>query len=432
MTRFSAIFLTVCLMPAIAVGQTRELSATGQLLDGIAAVVNEGVVLKSELVEQLAVISKRIAEQGVEAPPQNVLVQQVLERLVLQRIQLQRAERIGMAIPDEMLNRALANVAARNNATLSELPNVLAAEGVDYAVYREQMRRDLTIEQLRQRDVIARISVTPSELDNYMQQQSGRAYINQEFDLSHILVSVSRTATQDQVAAAEAKAMGVYQRAQAGADFAQLAIANSDGQQALNGGSLGWRRGEELPTLFVEIVPGMQAGDISEPLRNASGFHIVKVNDLRGGDPVMEEQINARHILIQTNEILDDDAARTRLEGIRNQIVTGGDFSAIAKAVSEDAGSAIDGGNLGWSNPEAFVPEFTAVAEKLEIGELSQPFQSPFGWHILEVLGRRVQDMTDEVERQGAIMAIRTSKLEEETELWMRRLRDEAFVEYRL
>ncbi len=373
-----------------------------------------------------------MAEQGVEAPPQNVLVQQVLERLVLKQIQLQRAQRIGLGIPDETLNAALSNVAARNNTTLSELPAVLAAEGIDYGVYREQMREDLTIEQLRQRDVIARISVTPSELDNYLEQQAGRAYINQEFLLSHILISVSRSATQSAVAEAEEKAMDVYRRAQSGTDFAQLAIANSDGQQALSGGDLGWRKGEELPTLFVELVPGMRADEVSEPVRNASGYHIVKVREIRGGEPVMEAQVNARHILIQTNEILDDDAAQTRLAGIRQQILDGGDFSAIAKAVSEDAGSAIEGGNLGWSNPEAFVPEFQQVVQSIEIGKLSEPFQSPFGWHIVEVLGRRVQDMTEEVERQPAIMAIRNSKLEEETELWMRRLRDEAFVEYRL
>jgi peptidyl-prolyl cis-trans isomerase SurA len=243
---------------------------------------------------------------------------------------------------------------------------------------------------------------------------------------------MSGTATPEAVAAAEKKAADIYNRIKAGEDFAQLAVTYSDGQQALEGGALGWRKGDELPTLFVDVVPGLEKGQVSEPIRSASGFHIVKLNDRRGGEPIMESQVHARHILLKPNEILDNDAVREKLKAIREQIVKGDDFAAVAKAVSEDPGSRTDGGDLGWTGGSDLVPEFQAVLDKLDINDISEPFQSRFGWHIVQLLGRRVQDTTEETRRQQAGLAIRNSKLGEETELWTRRLRDQAFVEYRI
>lgn len=425
--------LALALLPgAIAHAQDRELSSRGELVDGIAAVVNDGVVLKSELAEETQRIVRRLQAQGTKVPPERSLVPQVLDRLIINRIQLQRCERVGIQVSDETLNNALANIAQHNNVTIAQLPQMLAAEGIDYQQYRREMRDQIAIEQLRQRDVLARISVTPREIDEYLARQAGRASFNMEYDISQILVAVSTTATPDVIAAAEKKASDLYQRLKAGEDFAQLAVTNSDGQQALEGGSLGWKKGDELPTLFADIVPGLQKGQVAEPIRSASGFHLVKLNDRRGGDPIIEQQVHVRHILITPNEVLDSDAAREKILGIRQRIVAGDDFATVARAVSDDPGSKNEGGDLGWTGPGTFAPEFQTVVDGIAPNTLSEPFRTRFGWHILEVLGRRTQDTTEEVKRQQAALAIRNSKLGEETEIWMHRLRDQAFVESRI
>lgn len=412
--------------------QDRELSARGELLDGIAAVVNDGVVLKSELQAELNRIVQRLQAQGTKIPPERTLTRQVLERLVITRIQLQRAERLGVQISDETLNNALASIAQRNQVSLADLPRRLADEGIDYAAYRQELREQLAIDQLRQRDVLSRISVTPREIDEYLARQVGRAAFNTEYELSQILVAVPSSASPDEVAAAGKKAREIHERLRAGEDFAQLAVTYSDGQQALEGGALGWLKGDELPTVFADVVPGLQKGQIAEPIRSASGFHLVRLNDQRGGEAIIERQTHVRHILIAPNEVLDNDTARDKLVGIRERILAGDDFSAVARAVSDDPGSKNEGGDLGWMGPGALVPEFQAAADALEEKTLSEPVRSPFGWHLIEVLGRRTQDTTEEVKRQQAALAIRNSRLGEEMELWARRLRDQAFIEYRI
>ncbi|MCZ7600451.1 MAG: peptidylprolyl isomerase [Gammaproteobacteria bacterium] len=339
---------------------------------------------------------------------------------------------MGIQVSDETLNNALANIAQRNNVTIAQSPQVLAGEGLDYQQYRREMRDQIAIEQLRQRDVLARISVTPREIDEYLARQAGRASSNMEYDISQILVAVSPTATPDVIAAAEKKANDLYQRLQAGEDFAQLAVTNSDGQQALEGGGLGWKKGDEPPTLFADIVPGLQKGQVAAPIRSASGFHLVRLNDRRGGEPIIEQQVHVRHILIAPNEVLDSDAAREKIMGIRQRILAGDDFATVARAVSDDPGSKNEGGDLGWTGPGTFAPEFQAVVDSIAADTLSEPFRTRFGWHILEVLGRRTQDTTEEVKRQQAALAIRNSKLGEETEIWMHRSRDQAFVESRI
>jgi peptidyl-prolyl cis-trans isomerase SurA len=415
-----------------AMAQDRDLSSTGVLIDGIAAVVNDGVVLKSELAAEMDRIMKRLQAQGTRVPPESALAPQVLERLIVNRIQLQRAERVGIQVSDETLNSALANIAQRNNITIAQLPQLLARDGLDYQQYRREMREQIAIEQLRQRDVIARIGVTPREIDEYLARQEGRAAFNMEYDVAQILVAVSPDASPNDVASAERKVADIATRLKAGEDFAQLAVQFSDGQQALEGGSLGWLKGDELPTLFAEVVPGLQKGQVSEPIRSASGFHLVRLNDQRGGEPIIEQQVNVRHILVTPNEVLDNESALEKIRGIRARIVAGDDFGAVARATSDDPGSKNDGGDLGWTGPGTFAPEFQQLADTLPEKQLSEPFRTRFGWHILEVLGRRVQDTTDEVRRQQAGMAIRNSKLGEETEMWMRRLRDQAFVEPRI
>jgi peptidyl-prolyl cis-trans isomerase SurA len=427
------IVLLATLMPGAALhAQDRQLSDRGELLDGVAAVVNDGIVLRSELGAEIDRIGKRLREQGTPAPPERTLARQVLERLVINRIELQRAERVGIQVSDETLNAALANIASRNGITLAQLPDMLAKEGIDYQAYRNEMRDQIAMEQVRQRDVLSRISVTPREVDEYLAREAGKPGLNQEYQVSQILVAVSPTATPEQIAEAEKKIQDLSTRLKNGEDFAKLAVAYSDGQQALEGGSLGWRKGQELPTLFADIVPGLQKGQVSEPIRSASGFHLVKLDDRRGGEPIVEQQTHARHILITTTAVLDDDAARQKLKAIRERIVRGDDFAAVAKAVSEDPGSAKEGGDLSWLSAGGFVPEFQAVCDKLETNEISEPFKTRFGWHVVQLLGRRMQDTTEETKRQQAAVAIRNSKLGEETEIWMRRLRDQAFVDYRI
>jgi peptidyl-prolyl cis-trans isomerase SurA len=428
--------LTVLLLTAVtatpAGAQTRELSSSGELLDGIAAIVNDGVVLKSELDAETGRIVARLRQQGTQLPPASILERQVLDRLVVEQLQLQRAEKLGIQVSDETLNQALATIAQRNNVSIGDLPGLLAREGVDYAAYRRDLRRQITVDQLRQRDVLQRINVTPRELEAYLARQEGKASLRQEFLLSHILIAVPANATADEIGKAEQTVNDLYKRIQSGEDFAKLAVAYSNGQQALEGGSLGWLKGSELPSLFAEVAPGLAKGQVAEPVRNASGFHLIRLDDRRGGEAIMENQVHARHILITTNEVLDDSAAEEKLKKIRERIVAGEDFASVAKAESEDPQSAVEGGDLGWTGPGNFVPVFEQQLEKLGPNEISLPFRTQFGWHIVQVLERRVYDATVDKQKQEAILAIRNSKLGDEVDVWTRRLRDEAFVEYRL
>ncbi len=413
--------------------QTREASSSGVLLDRVAATVNEGVVLQSELEEQMYIIASRMREQKVDLPPQNVLQKQVLDRLVLQELQMQRANRAGIKVADETLNNALADVAKQNGIPLTELPDALAAQGIDYAGYRDQLRKELAMQILRQRDVISRINVSPREIEQFLERQKKMPSDSNEYDVSHILIAVPQAATPEELDEAAKKADDVWKRASAGEDFARLAVQYSNSQTALEGGRLGVRKGSELPTFLGEIIADMKAGDVTKPLRTPSGYHILKLNDMKGASQVIVNQVHARHILIKTNELQDDATVQQKLVSIRDRILNKGEnFTAVASVVSEDPGSAADGGDLGWSNPGTFVPEFEKQLAQLQPDEISQPFRTQFGWHIIQLLGRRQFDTTDDVQRQRAFGALREAKADEETELWLRRLRDEAYVEYKL
>ena len=410
--------------------QARTLSDRGEMLDRVAAVVNDGVVLSSELDEQVAEITTRISGQGMEMPPAAVLRQQVLDRLVLQEIQMQRAQRAGIRINDEALNSALADVAQRNGIPLADLPKLLASQGVDYNAYRESVRREMTTQVLRQRDVLQRINVSPREIEQFIAKDKNRPSEANEYNLSHILIAVPQDPSTQQLEEAARRAEDVSRRARAGEDFAQLAIANSNSQTALEGGALGWRRGPEIPTVLADLVVQLKAGETSEPLRTPSGYHIVRLNELRGeAAQGLVEQTQARHILLKPTEIQDDATVEQRLRAVRERILKGEDFAGLAKTLSEDPGSATEGGNLGWTTPGTFVPEFDKALAALQQDEISQPFRSQFGWHIVQLLGRRQFDNTEEMRRQRAFMQLRESKAEEEIELWLRRLRDEAYVD---
>lgn len=431
--RACSLAFCLALFALSAQSQTRELSSSGVLMDRIAAIVNDGVVLASQLDEQTEQIIARLREQQTELPPRNVLRRQILERLVMEEIQLQRAERLGIQVTDEMVNSTVADVARRNNIPFDQLPQTLAQDGIDYRDFRDDIRRQMTLQLLRQRDVLARINVSPRELEQFMARQQSAPDRNAEYNVSHILISVPVSATPEQIEARAARAKEVYEKAQAGEDFAQLAVAYSDSSTNIEGGSLGWRRGSQLPSIMADQIGKMTAGQVSEPVRTPSGFHIFRLNEVRGGvQQAVESQVHARHILLQTNELEDDQTVQQKLADIRERILKGEDFAAIAAVTSQDPGSAADGGDLGWSGPGTFVPEFEAQLRQLEENEISQPFKSEYGWHIVQVLGRRTHDVTDDLRRQQAFAELRESKAEEETELWLRRLRDEAFVEYRM
>jgi peptidyl-prolyl cis-trans isomerase SurA len=419
-------------MPGLSHAQTRELATRGELLDRVVAIVNDGVVLNSDLDAQIDAVTERLHEQKLELPPQNVLRQQVLERMVLQEIQLQHATRAGIKVTDETLNAALQDVAKRNNLTLTQLPDALAQQGIDYPSYRDSVRKDITLTLLRQRDVLQRISVTPREIDQYLEKQSKTPSERNEYNVSHILIAVGQEASQAQLDAAAHRAQDVYDRAKAGEDFAKLAVAYSNSQTALDGGALGWRKGGELPTFLSDVVAKLKPGEVSEPLRTPTGYHIVRLNELRGAaQQAIEDQIHVRHILMKTNELADDATVKAKLNAVRDRVLKGEDFAGLAQTSSEDPGSAAEGGDLGWTGPGTFSPEFEQVVAKLKDGEISEPFHTQFGWHIAQMMGHRRFDNTDDIKRRQAMEAIRASKADEETELWLRRMRDEAYVEYK-
>jgi peptidyl-prolyl cis-trans isomerase SurA len=417
-----------------AVAQTRELSSNGVLLDRIAAIVNDGIVLDSQLETQTEEITARLRQQNTELPPRNVLRQQILERLVVEEIQVQRANKLGIQVSDEMLNGALDDVAKRNNIGFAELPQALAQQGIDYRTFRDEIRRQMTLQLLRQRDVIGRINVSPRELEQFMARQQNAPDRNAEYNVSHILISVPVSASPEQIEAREARAREVFTKAQSGDDFAQLAVTFSDSSTNIEGGSLGWRRGAQLPSILAEQIPKMKPGQTSEPIRTPSGFHLFRLNEVRGGvQQSVVPQVHARHILLRTNELEDDQTVQQKLANIRTRVLEGKEeFAAIAAVTSQDPGSAADGGDLGWAGPGTFVGEFEKQIDALKDNEISQPFKSQYGWHIVQLLGRRQHDSTEDLRRQRAFAELRETKAEEETELWLRRLRDEAFVEYRM
>ncbi len=408
-----------------------QLSDDGEFLDGIVAVVNDGVVLTSELAQELSAVRDNIRAQGLRLPPGSMLEDQVLERLILREIQLQRAKRAGIEISDEQVNRALSFVARQNEVELSDMPDVLAEQGVDYAAYREELRAQIVLDTLRQRDVVTRVFLNAREVDDFLRGAEGGEEANQEYQVSHILIGTPLNATAQQREAARERAEKLRRRVEDGENFAELAIAYSESQNALQGGSLGWRKRNALPTAFVAHVVQLEPGGLAELITTGSGVHIVRLDDVRGGDAIIQEQWELRHILLQANEIRDDDSTRSEVAELRERVLAGESFEALARAYSVDARSASEGGLLGWVSPQDLDPAFAAAVAELEGDEISEPIRSSFGWHIAQRSGTRMQDVSEDVRRDRAYIALRDRKVQEETQLWLQRLRAEAFVEYK-
>jgi peptidyl-prolyl cis-trans isomerase SurA len=406
--------------------------APGVLLDRVVAIVNDGIVTQSELNEAMNTAIRRMREArgGADMPPLADIRRQVLDQLILNRIQSQRAERIGIRVDDEAVNRELTELARENGLTLDQLPLVLERDGYNYAAFREERRQEIARQGLRRREVLQRVNITPRELEQFMERLKKLPDEQAEYNISHILIALPPDATQEQVNEYAARAEEVSRRA-ATEDFAQLAVTYSNAQTALEGGQMGWRSGAELPTLLAETVAALKPGEVSRPIvANNGDFHIVKLNAMRTavGDPV-QEQTHARHILLTTNALQDDATVRQRLSDIRRRVLEGEDFAVFAASLSTDEASAVDGGNLGWTNPGDMVPLFEAEMRKLQDGEISEPFQTEFGWHIVQVLGRRTVDITEDMLRTRAIMQLRQSKADDQLDGWLRELREESYIE---
>jgi len=412
-----------------------ELSESGEFLDGIAAIVNEGVVLKSQFEKQLQVIKDNAQRQNIPLPPDDILEEQVLERLIVTEIQLQRADRIGLRqqISDQVVNQAIARIADQNGVAFNDMPQVLAADGISYSEFRASLRDEIMINELKGIEVTRSIRVSEREIEQCLADLEGNVVANSDWELSHILLAVPESATAAQAAEIQEQAELIYDRLQDGADFRQVAVRYSSGPTALEGGSLGWIDGQQIPTIFTDVLQDMGTGYVSRPIRTTSSIHIVKVDNLRRAVEQSEiNQVLVRHILITPNEIIDDETAEQRLDDALEKIQAGEDFGEQAKLLSDDPGSANLGGDLGWTQARDFVPEFSQAVTDAEIGVVTAPFRSYHGWHILEVLDRRVYDNTEDLKESNCMVRIRNGKQEEETLLWMQRLRDEAFVESRI
>lgn len=399
------------------------------LLERIVAVVNDTVILSSELEAEQVAVRLELQERGVQMPPDDELRRQVLERLITQQLQLNQAERLGIQVDSTTLDAAVRRVAENNNLSLTGLRDALATEGLNMAEFREQIRREIVISRLRQQVMSQRIDVTEQEIEQFMERSGGRG---DELRLGQILIGVPEAASADTIDEARARAESIREQLLDGADFSSLAAAESDASNALNGGDLGWRLASQLPSAINEALSGLEAGDISPVIRTPSGFQILQISDKRDGDLRIVEQTKARHILISPDEIVTNTDARLRAESLHLRIANGADFAELARANSDDVGSASNGGELGWFDPASMLPEFADEVTRLSPGELSEPFRTSAGWHIVEVLDRREVDASESMAREEAAESVRRSKEEEETELWLRELREEAYVEIRL
>ncbi len=407
-------------------------AGAGQLLERIVAVVNDDVITLTELEEELERIKRRLRAQGAALPPDTVLRPQLLERMILTRLQLQRAEALGLRVDDEDLDRALRDIAQRNGLSLEAFRRTLEDEGFDFATFREEIRREILLARLHRREVGSRVQVSRAEVERLLAERRSRDQ-DTEYRLAHILVAVPDAASPEEVAAARRKAEALLERLRRGEDFHELAVAHSDGQQALEGGDLGWRRADELPSPFVEPVRGLEPGQISGLIRSPSGFHIVKLLDKRRSGPRhLVTETRVRHILIRPDALTSDEEARRRLEALRQRILAGEGFAELARRHSQDQPTADAGGDLGWVRPGQLDPAFEAAIRELPPGRPSEPFRTSFGWHLALVEGRRQRDDTEEFLREQVREGLRRRKEEAELEAWLRRLRDEAHVEVRL
>jgi peptidyl-prolyl cis-trans isomerase SurA len=402
-------------------------------LDRIVAVVNTEVITRTELDDRIRLVLQQLRQQKIEPPTAEILERQILERMIADRAQLQFAKDAGLRIDEQQLDRAMERIATSNGMSLADFRRSVEQDGVPFERLREDVRTEMTVQRLREREVESRIQVSESEIDNHLADEANASDTTTEFNLSHVLVRVPDGAGGDQLDRLQARARSAHDELRKGGDFSKVAIAYSDAPDGLEGGAMGWRARERLPELFVEAIARMKPGDFSEVMRSPAGFHIVKLIDRRGvkNDSRPIEQTRARHILVKANEVVSEIEARRRIDRLRQRVTEGAAFEEIARFNSEDA-SAARGGELGWVYPGDTVPEFEGAMSKLKPGELSAPIRTPFGWHLIQVLERRTGELSSDRRRIEARKVLRDRKADEVYEEWLRQLRDRAYVEYRL
>lgn len=402
-----------------------------QSLDHIVAIINDNVVTHVELQQRVKDFKRQMSAKGVNVPDDAVMQKQVLERVLMDRIQMQLAKAQGIKIDDLNLNRMLEDMASRNKMTLDGMRLSLQEDGVAFDQFREQTRQSITIRQLQKRMVFDRVRVSQQEIEQFLEQQAASGNnTSEKYQLAHILITTPEAASTEDIKEARKKADDILDKINNGTSFRDAALKFSEGQRALNGGDLGWRTAAELPSLFLDNVRNLEKGKVSAPLRSASGFHIIKLTDKQSQKHIVK-QTHARHILMRSDAITTNEQVREKMAALKQQLDDGKDFSDLAAKFSQDPGSKDKGGDLGWSSEGNFVPQFEKVMGSLSIDQISEPFRSQFGWHIMQVLERREQDETQQLKTKHAKQAIQKRKADEELQLWLRRIRDEAYVEYR-
>lgn len=424
--------LCSALLFAGAVIFTSVSQAAIERLDRVAVVVNDDIIMESQVRKRIDEVVRSMRRQQAPLPPEDEILRQVVEALIMESIQLQIGERAGVRIDDNTLNQTMQRIAQQNNLSLEEFKQQLQADGVSYQETRDQIRAEMITTRVREGRVGSRIQITEQEIQNYLTSEAGKKQLEAIYQLGHILLKVPENADVEEEERIEAKARDLLDQLRAGADFAQLAAAHSDGPAAAKGGDMGLRKESQLPSAFSDAAPQLGLGEVSEPIRSANGYHLIKLLNKRGGDKLMVPQTHVRHILIDTSEIRNDEQAKAFAEELHQRILEGESFEELAKAHSADTGSLASGGDLGWMNSRDLVPNFRAVMDQAEPNVISQPFRSRYGWHILEVLGRRMQDMGNEMQRARAREIIYQRKFEEELQIWLREEREDAYVDIKL
>ena len=403
-----------------------------ELIDRVVAVVDSGVIMESQLNSRVEEILIRLKNDKAELPPLNLLEEQVLDRLIIEEIQLQLADRAGIKISDSELNQTLSRVSSQNNLSLEEFRLKLEAEGTSYKSFRDTIKKELIIQRVQRGKVGAKIDISEQELENFINSEEGRTQLAEQYNVQHILLSVKSGLSEIEIETIENEAVSLLERLENGESFEKLAASYSAGQKALEGGFLGWRTSAELPSLFAEVVSGLTVGEVAQPVRSGAGFHILKLTDKRGNTVKFLDQTLARHILIQPSEIRTENQAEVLINDIYKRLKEGEDFKQLARQFSEDPGSKMDGGELGWSNPGDYDPAFEMTLNATEIGQLSEPVKSSFGWHIIEVMDRRNEDVSQEEQKNRAYQIIFKRKFDQELQSTLIELRAEAYVDIKL
>ncbi len=417
------IFISLCLLSF-----TSFIQATPKLLDKVAVIVNEGVIMQSEIAAQLKQVKQQ--NKGKLLPSDARLRQQILERLISTKIQLQMAERGGIKVTDSQLNDAIERIAKSNRLTLAQFRANLEASGIAFESAREQIRQEMLTSKVQRFQVGGRIKISQQDIDRFLQSKQGKASTQAEYHLRHLLVAIADSATSTEVKQAQIKAQNLYAKTQQGADFRQMVLAQSDGRNALKGGDLGWRKEAQLPSIFADVVPKLKVGEVSKPIKSGSGFHLVKLLEKRGGTASkLIKQFKTRHILIKVTEIKPNYQAKAEIDTLYKKLIAGESFSKLAKKVSDDPGSGSRGGDLDWVTPGQMVPEFDKTMQQISKGKISKPFKTEFGWHILQVQDTRQTDISEELRRKQVHQLLYNRRFEDELPIWLRKIRNQAFVD---